>query len=215
MNKNFAQELEMFEQTNAYLDDHISVWIAVPIIINYKNKIHQLFPLLKSSLNTLETDTSKVHMGQAILHLKKQIADKMDILDDTLEAYADDVGDEQLRQAASNYYMDYFRLPYDDFTAKVVEMIGLLEKHIDKMAEYGLVHDQIDDVKLNMTEYQESLDKEPTFNIPSTVLHDNVEELLDQARAYSQKLDKVMKRFKRSNVTFYNGYLAARTIVEY
>ncbi|MEO9870966.1 hypothetical protein [Ekhidna sp.] len=209
----FARELEMFEQTNAYLDDHIAIWIAIPIVSNYKNRIHQLIPTLKESL--IGKDTSKVHMGQAILHLKKQIADKMDILDDTLEAYADDIGNEKLRQQAANYYSDYFRLPYDDFVDKVTKMIDLLEIHVNNMGDYGLVQDQIDDVKLNLDEYQLSLGKSQTYDMASKIARQDKDKLIGEAEEYADKLDKVMKRFKRSNFTFYNGYLAARTIVEY
>lgn len=213
MDNQLIREIEMLEQTNAYLDDHIAVWTAVPIISNYKNRIHQLILLLKDSVK--DEDTSKVHMGQAILHLKKQIADKMDILDDTLEAYAEDIGDDYLQKQAANYYSDYFRLQYDEFTDKVTHMIELLENHVDSMADYGLVQDQINDVKLNFDEYQISLDKPRTYEMDTTQIKKNAEELVSEAKEYAEKLDRVMKRFKRSNVTFYNGYLAARTTVEF
>ncbi len=209
-----AAKIEMLEQTNAYLDDHIAVWIAVPIISNYKNHMHQLIPLIKSESASPEI-TLEIHSGQSILHLKKQIADKMDILDDTLEAYAEDIGNDELKAMAANYYSDYFRLPYDQFAEKVTEMIELLEKHVKNMAEYGLVQDQIDDVKLNFDEYQVSLDKPLTYDIASSLSNQNMDDLLDEAVRYADKLDNVMKRFKRSNVTFYNGYLAARTINEF
>ncbi len=214
MQDSYVREIEMYEQSNAYLDDHISVWIAVPIISNYKNKVHQLIPRMKEAMDGSE-DVSKIHMGQAVLHLKKQIADKMDILDDTLEAYAEDIQDDYLKEQASNYYSDYFRLSYDEFVEKVTAMIELLEKHEDKMHDYGLVQDQIDDVKLNLDEYQQSLGKDITYNLASKISKQTIDSFLNESREYAGKLDKVMKRFKRSNVTFYNGYLASRTIVEY
>ena len=201
----------MLEQTNTYLDDHIAVWISVPIINQYKNKVHQLTIAIEKMLK----DEPHIHTGQNILHLKKQIADKMDILDDTLEAYADDVGDEALKQQANNHYTDYFRLTYDDFLSKVVSVIDLLEANIDNMANYGIVQDQIDDVKLNLDEYQISLNKEPTYDLSKKLASHTVSEYLDEAGVFADKLDKVMKRFKRSHTTFYNGYLAARTVIEY
>lgn len=206
-----TRELEMLEQTNAYLDDNIAIWISIPIINQYKNKIHQL----TLAVETVLVDEPRQHTGQNILHLKKQIADKMDILDDTLEAYADDIGNESLREKANNHYSDYFRLTYDDFVPKVQSMIDLLEENIDHMADHGIVHDQIDDVKLNLDEYQLSLNKQPTYNMAKELSKHSIKEYLDEADEYAYKLDKVMKRFKRSHVTFYNGYLAARTLPEF
>jgi hypothetical protein len=37
---------------------------------------------------------------------------------------------------------------------------------------------------------------------------------MDEGDKALEKLDRVMKRFKRSNSTFFNGYQAARTIVD-
>ena len=210
MEIHYDQKLGMLEETNAYLDDHIAVWTAVPIISNYKNKVHELVYHIKEVQK--KTDPANIHKGQSILHLKKQIADKMDILDDTLEAYAEDIGDNELRKLADNYYSDYFRLPYEAFEEKVTDMITLLEKHVDKMHDYGLVQDQIDDVKLNLDEYQLSLDKPRSYKIGQAIAQESIEEHINEASEYADKLDRVMKRFKRSHVTFYNGYLAARTV---
>ena len=204
-------ELDMLEQTNTYLDDHIAIWINIPIINQYKNKVHQLTLAVEKLLK----NEPRIHTGQNILHLKKQIADKMDILDDTLEAYADDIGDEVLRQKANNHYSDYFRLSYDQFLEKVISMIDLMEENIDNMSEHGIVQDQIDDVKLNLDEYQLSLDKEPTYDLSTRLTSHSIEEYLGEANEYAEKLDKVMKRFKRSHVTFHNGYLAARTVIDF
>ena len=201
----------MLEQTNAYLDDHISVWINVPVINQYKNKIHQLTIAIEKELR----NEPRVHAGQNILHLKKQIADKMDILDDSLEAYADDMGNEELRQKANNHYTDYFRLTYDDFLSKVISVIDLMEENIDEMHSHGIVQDQIDDVKLNLDEYQISLDKAPTYDLAKKLTKLSIDDYLEEAGEFAEKLDKVMKRFKRSHVTFHNGYLAARTVFDY
>ena len=93
-------------------------------------------------------------------------------------------------------------------------MISLLEDHVDKMGDYGLVYDQINDVKLNFDEYQISLHKPRFYEAEINMVTRNMDELMLEAKEYAEKLDKVMKRFKRSNITFYNGYLAARTVID-
>ena len=200
---------QMLANTNAYLDDHISVWIAVPIISNYKNKIHELV-LACHTLLDQQNQEEAPRSSQAVLRLKQQIANKMDILDDTLEAYADDIGDGELKTLAENHYSDYYALPYEQFENKVSEIIELLETHVNDMGEYGLVKDQIDDVKWNMDEYQIGLGKSITYKISHEMVSQDLGNLMQEALKFADKLDHVMKRFKRSNQTFYYGYLATR-----
>ncbi len=206
-------KVHMLEHTNAYLDDHVSIWIAIPIISNYKNRMHEFTLSIKSHLSE-EEKSSDGYSGQTVLQLKQQISDKMDILDDTLEAYAEDIGDTELRDLAANYYSDYYALSYEKFENKVTEMISLLETHVDKMTDYGLVQDQIDDVKLNLDEYQIGLDRPITYDLGTELSSKSLESLVQEATKYAEKLDHVMKRFKRSNVTFYRGYMTARTVHE-
>ena len=210
---NILANIQMLEHTNAYLDDHISIWTAIPIVSSYKNRMHELTLSIKA-VSSKDDISAESYSGQDVLQLKQQIADKMDILDDTLEAYAEDIGNDELKKLAANYYSDYYALTFDNFQNKVIEMIDLLEEHVGDMADYGLVQDQINDVKLNLDEYQIALDKPITYNLNSSLTSQSIENLLSEAQQYARKLDSVMKRFKRSNFTFYNGYLSARTMSE-
>ena len=210
---NILANIQMLEHTNAYLDDHISIWTAIPIVSSYKNRMHELTLSIKA-VSSEDDMSAQSYSGQDVLQLKQQIADKMDILDDTLEAYAEDIGNDELKKLAANYYSDYYALTFDNFQNKVIEMIDLLEEHVGDMADYGLVQDQINDVKLNLDEYQIALDKPITYNLNSSLTSQSIENLLSEAQQYARKLDSVMKRFKRSNFTFYNGYLSARTMSE-
>ena len=74
--------------------------------------------------------------------------------------------------------------------------------------------EQVEDVKLQFNEFQSQRGKPRAYKIASRVATQNLEDLFEEADGYLKKLDKVMKRFKRSNATFFNGYLAARVTID-
>lgn len=203
--------LEMFSATNDYLDSHNAIWSAIPILGNYKNELSIRIIAIKEA--ALAQDAAQVFIGKSIRDNKAQIAEKMDALDDILEAYADDTGNAELRTQAANNYSDYLRLPHEEFEVKVQNIISLLETHTPDTADYGMTPAQVEDVKLQFNEFQSQRGKPRSYKIASKVATQNIEDLFEEADDFVKKLDMVMKRFKRSNTTFYNGYLASRVIV--
>ena len=213
MNQKQINKLEMFQSTNEYLDNNTAIWSAIPVIGTYKNGLAQSITEIKDA--ALSQDAAQVFIGGSLRQLKKLISDKMDVLDDVLEAYADDTGDEELRLLAANSYSDYFKLPNEDFETKTKNVIALLETHTDAMADYGMTAAQIDDVKLNFDEYQTKRGKPRSYQIASKIATQSIDDLFKVAADFISRLDKVMKRFKRSNTTFYSGYQAARQVIEH
>lgn len=204
--------LEMFEATNLYLDQNAAIWSAIPILSRYKNSFTQTIEGIKRS--ALDQDASQIALGGTIRELKQVIADKMDILDDVLEAYADDTENAELLAQASNSRSDYFRLSHEDFETKTKNVIGLLESHVDSMVDYGVSVEQIEDAKVSFNLFQDKRGKPRGYQIASRVATQNLEDLFEEGNVLLQKLDKVIARFRRSNVMFFNGYQAARYIVK-
>ncbi|WP_109831082.1 hypothetical protein [Reichenbachiella versicolor] len=202
----------MFEATNLYLDHNAAIWNAIPILTKYKTALNQVIEGIKQ--NALDQDSAQITIGGSIRELKQVIADKMDILDDSLEAYADDMNDSELLAQASNSKSDYFRLSHEEFETKTKNVIGLLEKNVDAMADYGMTVEQIEDVKTNFNSFQEKRGMPRAYQIASRIATQSLEELFEEGNKALTRLDKVMSRFRRSNVTFYIGYEAARHIVK-
>lgn len=107
----------MYQDTNNHMDTHPEVWNAIPVIGRYKNELAQLIEQIKTTAR--EQEQAQVFIGQTQRDLKKQIADKMDILDDILESYAEDQEKPELLAKVSNSYSDYFKLPNEDFETKI------------------------------------------------------------------------------------------------
>ncbi len=211
MNRDQINRLEMFQATNTYLDAQVEVWTAIPIVSTYKTALVTLIQEIEST--SLEQDAAQVFIGSSLRALKRQIALKMDILDDTLEAYAEDTENAELLAQASNTVTDYFSLTNEDFEIKTKNMIDLLDASVAEMADYGMTAPQLEEVKTSFGLFQDKRGTPRSYRIASKVATSDLVTLFAEANITVNRLDKVLKRFKRSNASFYQGYLAARTIV--
>jgi len=212
MNKRQINKLEMMETTNTFLDGNTAIWSTIPIVSTYKNELSQTIDDIKTA--AMDQDAAQVFISSSLQQLKITIAEKMDILDDILEAYAEDTANDELRVQADNSKSDYIRLTNEAFETKVKNVISLLETHVTDMADYGFTQSQIDDAKLSFDTYQDKRGVPRSYKVASRQATQSIEDLVSQGDDALVKLDRVMKRFKRSNATFYTGYEAARTIVD-
>ena len=205
-------QLEMYDATNSYLDVHAAIWSPIPVISNYKTTLLSVIQSIKKSAQ--DQDSAQIFIGSTLRQLKEQIAIKMDILDDTLEAYADDTENMELLHQASNSKSDYFQLSHEDFETKTKNMIALIEENATAMADYGMSTEQIDEVKASFDHFQDKRGTPRSYQIASRVATTDLEELFKEGNKVLARLDKVMKRYKRSNSSLYNGYLAARKVIK-
>ena len=212
MNQDQINRLEMYQTTLDYLDAHNAVWNAVPIIGKYKNALSTINTSIKTA--AAEQADARVFIGKSLSALKKTIAAKMDILDDMLEAYAVDTDNAELTERANNAKSDYFRLPNEDFEIKVKQVIGLLETHLAAMADYGMSEEQLKDVKADYDQFLVLRGKPRSYQVASSAATQDIATLFREGTTATEKLDRVMKRYKRANASFYNGYVAARRVVD-
>lgn len=212
MEQQQINRLEMLEDTNTFLDAHATVYSAVPIITKYKNDLVKLITGIKTAAK--KQDASQVFIGKSKKELKRIISEKMDILDDMAEAYAEDLNHAELISKVSNSMSDYNKLANVDFEIKVKNVLEVIENEdLTEMANYGLTQELIDDVKLQFDEFEEKSGKPRAYRIASRVATQDLDGLFKEVTVVTQRLDKVMKRFKRSNTSFYNGYEAARIVM--
>ncbi|WP_462253382.1 hypothetical protein [Ekhidna sp.] len=200
----------MMRKTNEYLDANTSVWTAIPISSSYKADLASLLDLIRTSADSKEV--SQMFVSPSVTKLKNQVAERMDILDDVLEAYAEDTGNKALLEAASNSKADYLRLPGEEFENMTRNIIDLLEENVDNMSDYGMTKDQIEDAKLLFCAYQDEKGRPRFYEIAARSDAKDLNDFLFKGKNVMTRLDNVMKRFRKSNTDFYLGYLSARTI---
>ena len=99
MNQRKINRLEMMEATHSFLDTQTSVWNTVPIMATYKTRLAQNIDQMKKVYK--EQHKAMVFTENSLQNLRITVAEKMDILDDILEAYADDTENKDLLEKAS------------------------------------------------------------------------------------------------------------------
>lgn len=211
MEKEQISKLEMLDAVDETMDNYTAVWSAIPKVAETKNTISQLIISIRETAGNQKA--ARVFVGKTLRKIKKTVADKMDVLDDILEAYAEEQGYTELLAKASNTMTDYYRLSHESFETKVKLVIGLMEAHLADLADYGFSQELLDDAKASFGEFEALNGKPRSYQIASRVATTGLEAQLTEAMEHISKLDKLLKRFRRSNTAFYNAYEAARVVI--
>ena len=212
MTKRQIERKEMQEAVSTFLDTHAEIWNTIPKIAEFKNQLDELNTQIEETHT--EQQNAQVFLGKNKTQLKLLIAQKADMINDIIEAYASLEGDAILEQKMADSASTLFRLRNQDFIQKIKDIIQEADKHLANLKDYGLHMDQINDLKADFDGFL-SLNGEPRmYRIASSQATKDLEELFDSVRELLDKqLDKVIKIFRTRNANFYNGYLAARMIV--
>ncbi|MFD2565526.1 hypothetical protein [Aquimarina rubra] len=212
MNKDQNNKLDMYEAVQTYLDANTDKWNGVPVLITFKNQFSELLSNIREHQENQEA--ARVYLGANKTTQKRFVSEKADILNDALEAYAAIEENIELEQKAAKSFSDLNRLRNQDFVTVITETITLLEQHLEALADYGVTADQITDLKNSFDQFLTLQGQPRQYRIAGKQATLNLAELFDNTSSLlSNKMDKVMKRFKRTDANFFNGYQTARIIV--
>ena len=213
MDNKQTSKLEMFKAVQTYLDANTATWSTIPILTGLKNDFDTVVDAIDASAG--EQESARVYLGKNKTTQKRVVAEKTDILNDALEAYAAIEGKAELEQKASKTFSDLYRLRNQDFETVVKETIALLEQHLTELEGYGVTADQITDLKNSFDQFLTLQGQPRQYRIAEKQATTGMSDLFANATdILNTKMDKLMTRFKRSNTNFFNGYLAARVIVD-
>ncbi|MEM6644085.1 MAG: hypothetical protein AAF616_13980 [Bacteroidota bacterium] len=198
--------LDYLETTKSYLDANQTIWSEVPIVSTYRDHLAEAIRSIKESLEEQNEKTD--FSSNTLQQLRITIAEKMDIMDDILEAYADDVNDKRLLDEAKNSKTDYLRLTNDGFERKVDTILTLLKKHQIDLKPYGFRDENLQDVLSDFQAYK-ALRANPR-SLQKGNLKDNAQIglLVKEGLAACEKLRKVIVSFRTSHSSFFKGFMA-------
>jgi len=215
MNQRQMNSKHMIEATVTYLNEKAATWQSIAKIGEVKNTL--------GSINLAIDDTaelqsnSKVTIGKTKLALKRTVCEKADIVNDIVEVYALMNSKDKLAEKMADSASDLFKMKNDDMLRRVKLIIekatGLQEP---LAADYGLNAEQVVDLKVDYDQYLVLNGQPREYQIKSSMATQNMAELFTEANdLLSNKLDNLMKIFKRRDANFYHGYLKARMVVDY
>lgn len=212
MTENQINRKEMHDNVDAYLDQNVTVWSAVPII----NTIKTQFKAINSSIAEVwhKQNAAQVFIGQNKALLKRTIAEKADILNDQIEIYASLNGRTVLEAKMSASMSELLDLRNQEFILKADEVVFEAEKNLTALAaEYGVTQEQVNDLKGDTDAFRSLNGMPRKYKIESVVQTQDLKVLFTEANQLLVKMDKLMKMFKKRDTSFYNGYVAARNII--
>nr|WP_320023513.1 hypothetical protein [uncultured Draconibacterium sp.] len=214
MNKNQINKKEMYDAVSSYLDSKSALWASIPKVGEFKNE----FTAVITQIDTVqyEQQQAQVFLGKTKTQIKSVVAEKADILNDSVEAFALITGNEELRVKMSASYTSLYRLRNADFIPAIKAIIEAVEANIRVLTrEYGVTAEQVEGLKSDFDEFLAINGQPRAYKIASIEATKSLELLFNEADAIlDNKLDKIMSLFKRRDPAFYNGYIAARVIVD-
>lgn len=204
----------MFDTTNSYLDDNSAVWTSIPKFIELKTKFSGLITLVEQAAG--DQQKAQMFLGKNKTQLKKTVATKTDILNDALEAMALINGDETLAARMSDNFSELYRLRNLDFMPKVAEVIQAVDNNtLELTTNYGITQEQIDDLKADADHFAELNGMPRAYQVASVQASKELDSLFAEINeVLTNGLDKMVSIFRRRNANFYNGYQAARIVVD-
>lgn len=213
MTKNQINRKEMQETVSSYLNEHAPIWNATPMIVTFKTQLDDINAAIDVVSSTQMQ--AQVFLGKTKSQLKKAVAQKADMLNDVLEAYAGVEGDAKLEQRMTASATKLFKVSNEDFSKTISEIISAANDHMEDLEPYGCSEGMVTDLMNELDDYLELHGQPRMYRIRSSQATESLEALFAQAHELlNKRLDKVMKVFANRNATFYHGYLSARMIVD-
>jgi len=213
MNKNQINQKEMYDTVLTYLDSKSVLWSSIAKVGELKNAFSGVVVQLNDAQYAqLE---AQVYLGKNKMQLKSTVAQKADILNDSIEAFALITGNAALAAQMAATFTELNRMRNADFIPAVKLIIAAAEENLAVLtADYGVTAEQLADLKADLDGFLELNGQPRAYRVASVQATKDLELLFGEAKAALEQLDKVLTIFKRRDLNFYNGYQAARVLVD-
>lgn len=213
MNKTQINQKEMYDTVISFLDNNSALWSSIPKVGEFKNEFSGIVTQINDAQYAQQQ--AQVFLGRNKTQVKSTVAQKADILNDSLEAFALVTGNDKLANQMAASYSDLNRMRNADFTPAVQAIVAAAEDNLEVLTtEYGVTTEQVDGLKTDLDEFLALNGQPRAYQVASVQATKDLELLFGEAKETLEKLDKVMSIFKRREVNFYNGYQAARVVVD-
>jgi hypothetical protein len=214
MNKRLKNKLTMYKAVLSYLEQEEAIWQQNALFAQVVQEMKNLIEQIEATLQLTNTDNSGV--VQKKTNIQNDLIDAAFILMGTLQVMAVRTGNTILQGKTNLTKSDFQRMPDEQLTIVCKNLIDLLKKNLNALAEYGVVAADVTDLETKLNSYQTSLpthrmtvSERKAANLKLQGLTAEVDILL------KKQLDLMAARFKKSHPDFYAVYLNDRKVVDY
>ncbi len=202
----------MFQTTIAFLDSNNSVWSGTAAFADAVTRAKTGVQAIDTSADTQETPTTGVSGDKA--QARADLEEKTLEIADQLAALAAKNGDNDLAAKVEMTKSSLDRMDDSALEQTAERVSGLATTNIAALAAYGVVAADVTALDTAKTTFAGMKTSPREAAVGRKAQTQSLPQLIANVRSiFRNEIGKMMTPFKKSNADFYNGYFAARVIV--
>ena len=202
----------MFDTTIAYLDAHNATWTGKAAFVDAVTRAKAAIAAVDDAVDKQQTPTSGVTGDKA--SARTELEEKTLEIADQLSALAAKNGD-QTMGAQVELTKSALDKAQDNDLEQIAERIGhLATTNMAALADYEVTAADVTALNALRLAFSDIKRGPRAATVERSTQTTSLPQLINAARSiFRNEIDKLMTKFKSSNAGFYNGYFAARVII--
>jgi len=214
MNKMQTKDLRMFGATDECMNQNQTKWVTIQAIVRLKNLLSQNISTIKDLDQKKESTVSNpITLNKE--KIKDLLEGKIEVLYGIVYSYATANQLKELAQKVKLLSKGFAKKRETDIEPKVNTFLLLVRELLPKLSDYSLTEEMVVDAETTRDQFVALVGVPRNMRIQSSSTKKQMNDLINETMGLlTQQLDKLMLRFKSTDIDFYNSYIQSRTIVE-
>ncbi len=202
----------MFDTTVAFLDTNNAIWNGTPAFADAVIRVKAAVGAVDTAADQQQTPTTGVAGDKA--DARNDLEEKTLMMADQLAALAAKNGDNTLGAQVEMTKSSLDKLQDSDLEQTAERVANLANTNMAALAAYGITAADATALTTAKTTFSGMKTAPREAAVQRSAQTTSIPQLINDARSiFRNEIDKLMTKFKKSNNDFYNGYFAARVIV--
>ena len=202
----------MFQTTISFLDDNNSIWSGTAAFADAVTRAKSGVDALDTAADTQQTPTTGMTVDKA--QARDDLEEKTLALADQLAALAAKNSDNTLAAKVQMTKSSLDQMPDSDLEQSAERVSGLATDNMPALAAYGVAAGDVlalDSARATFAGIKTAPRQATAERKAQT---QSLSQLIKNVRSiFRNEIDKMMTPYKKTNTDFYNGYFAARVII--
>ncbi|MGZ5522475.1 MAG: hypothetical protein ACXWF1_05000 [Chthoniobacterales bacterium] len=202
----------MFDTTVAFLDAHNAVWSGMTAFADAVTRVKAAVTAIDTAADKQQTPTTGVTGDKA--DARNDLEERVLEIADQLSALAAKSGDNTLGAQVEMTKSSLDKMQDSDLEQTAERVANLATANIAALAAYGVVAGDVTALSTAKTTFAGMKTAPRSAAVERSAQTTSIPQLIATARSiFRNELDKMVTKFKKTNNDFFNGYFAARVIV--
>lgn len=210
MLKRYKNKLSMLEAVHAYLTEHESILTAnsgiALVHADLGRKINEIRSIENLRLNVLSGKSDAKNSTRfEITNAGFAYASK-------LYDYAVKMDNQELKSQNEFTRSEILKMRDSELLIKLQNISANIESNIEALLTYGINPEKAEEFRQKITEYGKSVESLMSSRAIKTSAGKTIDVLFTESDSILKSLDMMAEEYRKSDISFYNGYKSARNI---